>query len=80
MEQQKDLHTRVVILETQMARIVSDIESEKDTRARANADFRSEFVGVNQHLAKQDRLFNMAMGAILALQILIPILIKVFSK
>ena len=35
---EKPIHERVTVLEVQVNRIVADIESEKGTRARANAD------------------------------------------
>lgn len=43
-----DLSNRLIRVETQMARIISDIESEKRTRANANRDIKDEIAEMRE--------------------------------
>jgi hypothetical protein len=65
-----DLTTRVIVLETKMARIVSDIESEKGTRARSHTDLHGRFDVLETRLRRSEFLLAGAGGAIVLLQVL----------
>ncbi len=75
-------HDRVVRLETQMARVLSDIDSEKGTRGRINDDFRRELEAIREgqtQYAKENRseqektnkIVWMGLGGIATLQIVL---------
>lgn len=58
------LSERIVILETQVHRIVSDIESEKGTRSRANSN-------LDDRLRKVERTIYLATGGLAVLNIIL---------
>lgn len=67
------MQERVTRLETQMGRIVSDIESEKRTRAEVNKFFMVRLDGIADRIGGIEKKIYMAAGAIglisLAIQI-----------
>jgi len=65
--------TRLTVLEVQVKRIVSDIESEKGTRSRAGSDLNARLDQIDHAQRKQERILYIGMGALGALQFLIGI-------
>lgn len=57
-----------------MGRIVSDIESEKDTRARANHAAMEMLKGIDQSQRKTEKLVWCGLGGLAVLQFIIPLL------
>lgn len=68
-----DIYTRVTRLETQMSRIVSDIESEKRTRSNVNND-------VESRLRKVEKSIYIAMGIYMVCSFLVSVLIHHYLK
>jgi hypothetical protein len=62
-------YTKLVRLEEQLARLVADIESEKDTRRRVNLDYETRLRNLEKTIWK-------AAGALAVLQSLISYLLK----
>lgn len=64
-----DIIARLIKLETQVGRLVSDAESEKGTRRRSSEHFehRLDVIEAGQH--KTDRLVYMGMGGLAVLEI-----------
>lgn len=69
-------------LTMQIGRILSDIESEKATRLRLHGDWEKEVDKVNRRLTTMDERqlamdgrINKGIGAILTLQVLVPIIL-----
>jgi hypothetical protein len=60
-EKQSTLHERVIVLETQVGRIISDIESEKGTRSRTNER-------LDARIVKLEKSMWMAAGALAFLE------------
>ena len=68
---------RLAVIEVQLKRVVSDMESEKRTRSDANKE-------INDHLLRQDGKIDSlggtvskGLGIMVTLQILIPILVAI---
>lgn len=59
---------RIVRLETQVSRIVADIDSEKETRARSNTHIDGKFESLFERLGRQDRIIYVGIGIIITLQ------------
>lgn len=59
-----DIVERIVTLETQMKRLVSDAESEKDTRRRSNASMFERFTELNDKIFKINRTIWVATGVV----------------
>jgi hypothetical protein len=57
---------RVAILQTQMDRLVSDAESEKDTRKRASTAILTKFDAIEERLRAIDRRMWIWMGVVSA--------------
>jgi hypothetical protein len=66
----KDMESRVTILEVQVGRLTSDVESEKATRARSNADLIARFDKLDDRLRISEKWIAMGAGAIALLQII----------
>lgn len=71
-----DLAERLVRAETQIARLVSDAESEKDTRKRANEHIENRFTEQEKRFTKIERIIYVSSGAVAALMFVL----KVFWK
>lgn len=54
----EDLHARVAVTETQIGRIVSDIESEKETRTRMNSEILRRIDDVQSEAENRRAEFN----------------------
>lgn len=72
-------------LTLQIGRILSDIESEKATRLRLHGDWEKELDKVHKRLTTMDERqsamdgrINKGIGAIMALQIIVPLAIKLW--
>lgn len=63
------LPERVRVVEVRIDRMVSDIESEKGTRARANERLSNQIEALDKRLTRHDRLIWMAAGVLAALNI-----------
>ncbi len=59
-----DEASRLVRLETQMERLVSDAESEKDTRARVNTEFARRFDELEKRVRSLENKLWIASGGI----------------
>lgn len=68
------LEHRITALEEQMKRLVSDAESEKETRRRANKSIEENFKNVNTRLVSIERTLWMALGVLLAVETILKIL------
>lgn len=73
-------HDRLIRLETQIERLVSDAESEKDTRARENARINQEIGGIRESLNATNKLAYIGMGIMLALQFLVPLMLLKLAR
>lgn len=74
------LPERVARLEAQMGRIVSDIESEKRTRADTNKFVTDKLDKIADRIAGIERKIWMAVGALAFLSLCIQIYSAVFKK
>lgn len=70
------IDNRVTALEVQVSRIVSDIESEKDTRARANRDVVSELKSIDERLRSIERKAAMLIGAFAIGELILRLFVK----
>lgn len=69
MSSEQPLAIRVSLLELQMERIVSDIESEKGTRMRANSEISVELKEIRDGQRKTDKIIWMMMGGLAVLNV-----------
>lgn len=60
--------TRLALVEQQMERICSDIESEKGTRARVNTELNRRLDDIDAAQRKLERIIYMAAGGLAVLQ------------
>jgi len=58
-------------MEIQMERIVSDIESEKGTRARINSDIYAKLEKIQDAQQQTNRILWMMLGGLMVLQIVL---------
>ncbi len=65
-------------LTMQIGRILSDIESEKGTRLRLHGDWEREVDKMNRRLAALETRVNIGVGAIMTLQVLVPLALKLW--
>lgn len=65
--------TRLAVIEVQLKRVVSDMESEKRTRSESNKT-------IIARLDDSDRARNIGIGVLLTLQVIVPVLMKVWGK
>ncbi len=65
-------------LTMQIGRILADIESEKGTRLRLHGKWEKELKEVHKRLETLDSRVNKGIGAIMTLQILVPIVLKLW--
>lgn len=70
----QQLIAEVAVLKTQMMRIVSDIESEKETRARSNADIYKKLEKITEGQDRTNRILYMMVGGLMALQVALQLL------
>lgn len=73
---QVDMAERVTRLETQMARFISDAESEKGTRQRANASLFEHLADLEAKMFKVNRHIWIATGAVGTLVFVLNFLVK----
>ena len=59
----QDIGERLVALETQMKRFISDVESEKDTRRRSNAAIFDRFDRFDDRMRRMEHMIWTAAGA-----------------
>lgn len=67
------LEKQVIVMEAQVARIVSDIESEKGTRARAARELSDSIVTIDKRLRLVEKSIWIAFGLLLAAQIFLKL-------
>lgn len=65
---------RMARMEIQMERIVSDIESEKGTRARINSDIYAKLEKIQDAQQQTNRILWMMLGGLMVLQIVLQFL------
>lgn len=86
--ERRELDRRIIILEQQVGRLLSDTDSEKDTRRRVNSDMLQQmknldtawdlqFEKVDIRLKALEKNMYLALGALALLQLFMPILIKI---
>jgi hypothetical protein len=68
---------RFCTLESQVKRLVSDAESEKGTRQRANMEISANFEKINRRLTAIERVLWMAFGVLLTLEVGMRVIWKV---
>lgn len=61
---------RILALELQVERLVSDAMSEKGTRARANIEINGKLDSLDERSRKMERILYMGMGGLAALQVI----------
>ena len=66
-----DLTIKVVQIEEQLARLVSDAESEKDTRRRVNDGISNQLREIDARQTKLERIIYMGLGGLAVLQFLL---------
>lgn len=66
-----DLTIKVVQIEEQLARLVSDAESEKDTRRRVNDGISNQLREIEVRQTKLERIIYMGLGGLAVLQFLL---------
>lgn len=64
---------KIVQMEEQIARLVSDAESEKDTRARANSSITASLKEIELRQSKLERIIYMGLGGLGVLQFLLSL-------
>lgn len=62
---------RLIRLEAQVGRLVSDAESEKETRKRANADIHERFEKFDERMRKMEHIIIWSSGAVSLLMIIL---------
>lgn len=65
-------HDLLVRHDAQIERMVSDIESEKRTRANVNSDFKKDLNDIREAQKRSDKILWSGLGAIWLLQIVVP--------
>lgn len=68
-----DTKERLVRLETQVARIVSDAESEKDTRKRVNTEITRRFDVFDDRFRKMEKTIWISTGGFAVLMIILNV-------
>ncbi len=76
----QDILERTVRLETQVGRLVSDAESEKDTRRRVAESINSRFIVSEDRVRDLERTIWKAAGAITVISALVVIVVNVLMK
>lgn len=76
----KPLETRVTVLEVQYKRIESDIESEKETRARANSALQTNMDGLRDSQAKNAKVTWILIGGLIVINALLPFILPGLLK
>ena len=76
----QDILERTVRLETQVGRLVSDAESEKDTRRRVAEAINSRFIVSEDRVRDLERTIWKAAGAITVISALVVIVVNVLMK
>lgn len=74
------MDTRLAVIETHIDRLVEDVEEEKRERNKGHEALVASLVRVSDHLANQDRTINKGIGAILVLQVLIPVALEIWQR
>jgi hypothetical protein len=77
--QLRDVVTQVKIHETRINRIEADIDSEKGTRSRINADIIAEIRVIKNENAKSNKMVHIAMGAWFGVQALLGLGLAVWG-
>lgn len=86
--ERRELDRRIIILEQQVGRLLSDTDSEKDTRRRVNSDMLQQmknldtawslqFDKVDIRVKALEKNMYLAIGALGLLQLLMPFIIKI---
>jgi len=71
-----ELLERIVRLETQVNRLVSDAESEKDTRRRVSDSINQRFIVSEDRVRSLERTIWMASGAVAVIVLIVNIVLK----
>lgn len=67
------LEKQMLVMETQLDRIISDIESEKGTRSRASRELSEAVTALDKRLRLVEKSIWIAFGLLLAAQIFLKI-------
>jgi len=76
----EDHAERIVRIETQIGRLVSDAESEKDTRLRVNQGISDRFDKIEVRLTKIERAFYIGTGGLAALMFILNAILMFILK
>lgn len=68
-----EITIKVVQIEEQLARLVSDAESEKDTRRRVNEGLSKQLREIEDRQRKQERIIYMGLGGLAVLQFILSL-------
>lgn len=68
---ERSFSDRLTRMETQMARIIADIESEKGTRARTNEDIYDKLEKIRDVQDRTNRIIYMMVGGLMVIQIVL---------
>ena len=71
-----ELLERIVRLETQVSRLVSDAESEKDTRRRVSDSINQRFIVSEERVRSLERTIWMASGAVAVIVLIVNLVLK----
>jgi len=71
-----ELLERIVRLETQVNRLVSDAESEKDTRRRVSDSINQRFIVSEDRVRSLERTIWMASGAVAVIVLIVNLVLK----
>lgn len=67
---------RMARAEIQIERIVSDVESEKSTRARVNSDIYAKLEKIQENQQQTNRILWMMLGGLMVLQVVLQLVRK----
>ena len=68
-----EIAIKVVQMDKQIERLVSDAESEKDTRRRVNEGISNQLREIEERQRKQERIIYMGLGGLAVLQFLLSL-------
>lgn len=72
----ENLSERIIALEIQVERMISDIESEKGTRARANEERKRQIEKIEVRLFSVEKSLWFGVGALAAFELVLKLIFK----
>ncbi len=68
---ERSMAERMLAIELQMARFISDVESEKRTRAMVNSDINAKLDKISEIQDRTNRIVYMMLGGLTVLQVVL---------